>query len=187
MLRGTGALVLGSALTKGVQAEEPALKLRKVSPQERKLLFVVCAYGGASIIDAFMPVLDYEVGDLFLAQTLNVFPDTLIEQRPGSVLRTPKVLDSYGIYARPTFGLGDLVARHGADLAVIGHEVSSVNHTVGQQRALNGASVNRGRTLMEAMALRYAAASRFRAATWRPTATCATAPILRCRSRRATS
>jgi hypothetical protein len=143
------------ALPRSASAADPASTLRKVAPGERKLLFVVCAYGGASIIDSFMPVTESQVGDWFAAQTLNAFPDAMIEQRSGSTLRTPKLLDGYGIYTKPSFGLGDLVARHGADIAVIGHEVSSVNHTVGQQRALSGAGINRGRTLMEAMALRY--------------------------------
>jgi hypothetical protein len=143
------------ALPRSASAADPAPALRKVAPGERKLLFVVCAYGGASIIDSFMPVTESQVGDWFAAQTLNAFPDGMIEQRSGSTLRTPKLLDGYGIYTKPSFGLGDLVARHGADIAAIGHEVSSVNHTVGQQRALSGAGINRGRTLMEAMALRY--------------------------------
>ena len=36
-------------------------------PAERKLLFVVCAAGGANIIDGFLPVVDQEVGDASLA------------------------------------------------------------------------------------------------------------------------
>jgi hypothetical protein len=155
LLRGACALSAAGVLPRSGSAQEPTLTLRKVSPAERKLLFVVCAYGGASIIDSFMPVLDSDVPDPFLAETLNVFPDFMLEGPSGSNFRVPKLLDSYGIYSRPTFGLVDLVARHGADIAAIGHEVSSVNHTVGQQRALNGAGINRGRTLMEAMALRY--------------------------------
>jgi hypothetical protein len=38
---------------------------------------------------------------------------------------------------------------------VVAHEVSSVNHNICQQRSLSGAGINGGRTLMEAMAVRY--------------------------------
>jgi len=55
-----------------------------VDPKDRKLLFVFCAYGGASIIDSFMPVVDSEVGDATLASQLNTFPESMVEQRPGS-------------------------------------------------------------------------------------------------------
>src|SRR5688500_2767754 len=55
-----------------------------VAPRDRKLLFVFCAYGGASIIDSFMPFSDTEVGDAELASTLNAYPESLITQRSGS-------------------------------------------------------------------------------------------------------
>lgn len=143
----------GDFLSRARAADAPGL--RAVPAEQRKLLFVVCAYGGASIIDAFMPVVDYENPDPFAALGLNVFPDLLIEKPASSNIRTVKLLDAYGIYAKPKFSLGQFLTRHGQDLAVIAHEVSSVNHTVGQQRALNGAGFDRGRTIMESMALRY--------------------------------
>lgn len=147
------ALGLSTGSLRALARAEPTL--RKVDPRERRLLFVVCAHGGASIIDAFLPVVDYENSDPFAALGLNVFPDWLIDKHPNSPIRTPKLLDAYGIYTKPKFSLGEFMAKHGADLAVIAHEVSSVNHAVGQQRALNGAGFDRGRTLMESMALRY--------------------------------
>jgi len=45
--------------------------------------------------------------------------------------------------------------RHGADTAVMTLDHSSVNHGVGQQRALNGGGINDGRTLLEAVAACY--------------------------------
>ncbi|HEY6879331.1 MAG TPA: hypothetical protein VI299_14995 [Polyangiales bacterium] len=153
-LAATALGVTGTSARRALGAE-PAPTLQTVDPRERRLLFVVCAYGGASIIDSFLPVVDYENPDPLAASELNVFPDSMVEKRAGSNLRTPKLLDAYGIYAKPKFALGDLVAKHGADLAVITHEVSSVNHTVAQQRSLNGAGFDRGRTLMESVALRY--------------------------------
>lgn len=125
------------------------------APGGRKLLFVICAHGGASIIDSFMPLLDSQAGAA--ASTINCFPERLIEQPAGSNIRTVKTLDSYSFYARPTFTQAQFVTRHGKDMAVIGHDVSSVNHNVGQQRALSGAGFDRGRTIMESVALRYGA------------------------------
>jgi hypothetical protein len=128
--------------------------LREVAPKDRKLLFVFCAHGGASIIDSFLPIVESEVGDTALAATLNVFPERLIGQHPGKNLRYVKLLDNYSFYAPPP-EMGDLVARHGEDMVVMTHDVSSVNHAVGQQRSLNGDGINRGRTIMEAAAMRY--------------------------------
>src|SRR5688572_31095243 len=62
---GIGGLVWPSA---SAQAQA-----RRVDPRDRKLLFVFCAYGGASIIDSFLPIVDSEVGDAELAASLNVF------------------------------------------------------------------------------------------------------------------
>lgn len=148
-----GALGLGgAALPRLLRAESESTP---VDPRDRKLLFVLGAFGGASIIDSFLPVVDTQAGEA--AATLNCFPEQLVEQLPGSAFRTVKILDDYSFYAKPTFALSQLVARHGADLTVIGHDVSSVNHTVGQQRALNGAGFDRGRTIMESVAIRYGA------------------------------
>jgi uncharacterized protein (DUF1501 family) len=122
---------------------------------DRKLLFVFCAYGGASIIDSFLPVVDYEGGSLLAAAELNCYSDFAIEQLPDSNIRSVKLLDNYSYFAKPTSAMGSLIARHGKDMAVIGHDVSSVNHTVGQQRSLNAAGLDQGRTLMERAALRH--------------------------------
>src|SRR5690349_21653799 len=136
-------------------AAEPDRTMRTVEAKDRKLLFILGAWGGASIIDSFMPVAEGEVGDFFASLVLNVFPDAQLVMASGTKFRVPKLLDDNGIFATPKFSIEQFATRHGKDLAVIAHEVSSVNHTVAQQRSLNGAGVNRGRTLMEAMALRY--------------------------------
>ena len=149
----------GAALAAGPMGSPAAhaneVSLRTVPARDRKLLFILGAWGGASIIDGFMPVAEGQVGDLLLAQTLNVFPDAQLVTPAQSALRVPRPLEDYGIYAKPAYSLESFVKAHGADIAVIAHEVSSVNHAVAQQRSLNGAGINRGRTLMEAMALRY--------------------------------
>ena len=142
-------------LTAGSRARASQATMQTVDPKDRKLLFILGAWGGASIIDSFMAVSESDSGDLFGAQSLNVFPDAGLVKPDGSNLRVPTVLDDYGIFEKPSFAMADFVKLHGADVAAIGHSVTSVNHTIGQQRALNGAGINRGRTLMEAMALRY--------------------------------
>jgi hypothetical protein len=126
-----------------------------VAPADRKLLFVFCAYGGASIIDSFMPLAETDVPDPNVAATLNTFPTSLLEQLPNSKIRSVKRLDAYAYYAKPKTAIGDLLAHHGQDVVVMAHDVSSVNHTVGQQRSLSGAGFDRGRTIMETMAMRY--------------------------------
>src|SRR5262245_59570546 len=90
---------LGAAASAGgllrldsVQGGTSAPDAAPVAPKDRKLLFVFCAYGGASIIDSFLPIVDSEVGDPTLAATLNVFPESMVEQRPGSKIRSVKLL-----------------------------------------------------------------------------------------------
>ncbi|MDB4986464.1 MAG: hypothetical protein JWN04_1642, partial [Myxococcaceae bacterium] len=145
--------VVGGGVGSRVRAADAAMQT--VDPKDRKLLFILGAWGGASIIDSFMPVSVSDTGNPFGAQSMNVFPDEGLVKPAGSNLRVPSILDDYSIFAKPSYGIADFVKAHGADLAAIGHSVSSVNHTIGQQRALSGAGINRGRTLMEAMALRY--------------------------------
>jgi hypothetical protein len=145
---------LGGILPQVASAEAPG-PASGASAKDRKLLFVFCAYGGASIIDSFMPIADYDGGNPLAAAELNTYPDWLLEKQPGSNLRTVKLLGDYAYYGKPTKGLSEFTAHHGKDMAVIAHEVSSVNHTVGQQRSLNGAGFDRGRTIMESAVLRH--------------------------------
>jgi hypothetical protein len=127
---------------------------QQVDPRDRKLLFVFCAQGGASIIDSFLPIVDSEVGDAELAATQNVFPAAQVTQIPGSNIRSVKPFAD-NLFFKPPIDMGRLIERHGQDMIVVAHEGTTVNHTVGQQRALNGNGINRGRTLMEEMAVRY--------------------------------
>lgn len=124
------------------------------SARDRKLLFVVGALGGANILDSFLPIAASEVGDLELSETLNVFPEQLIAQPAGSNLRCVKPLPSYQFltnrYDQETF-----LKRHGADLVVMTQEGTSVNHQVAQKRAITGAGINGGLTIMEAAAMRH--------------------------------
>lgn len=142
----TGATLLAPVLTAPHHAE--------AGPEPRpadRLLFVIAAYGGASIIDSFLPIAANEAR----AANAPAYPDDLVVQPPGSRIRTVK--NVVGTQLAHPFGtdyeLSDFVTRHGEDLVVLAHECTSVNHLVAQQRSVTGAGIHHGRTLMEAMAM----------------------------------
>lgn len=126
-----------------------SIKHLALDPEDRKLLFVVCATGGGSIIDSFLPVAESEA-DPGVAPGINVYPDSLIVQPPGSNIRCVNKL-SDPIYTS-SYDLPTFLAKHYQDLVVMTHEGTSVNHSVAQKRAVTGANINRGRTISEAMA-----------------------------------
>lgn len=147
-----GATALGSAL--GRATERP----RSAGDKDRKLLFVLCATGGASIVDSFLPVTRGEVGDDALADTLNAYDDAQIVAPQGSNLRCPGYVDSVGLLAgiyEPGFALDAFLAKHYRWTTVLTQQCTSVNHNVGQHRSVTGAGINHGRTIMEAMAVRH--------------------------------
>jgi hypothetical protein len=154
MLR-AGAAGLAS-LALGPRSVSASEVMTTVPPAERKLLFVFCAHGGAAIINGLLPVLESEVADAGLAGTLDVFSEAQVESVPGSAFRFVKPLaaNAYS-FLKPPPSMLDFVRKHGADAAVFCHDVSSVNHNVAQARSLSGAGANAGRTIMEAMAVRY--------------------------------
>lgn len=120
---------------------------------ERKLLFVVCAAGGGSIIDSFLPVLDTEVVNGEPA-SLDVYPESLIRQPEGSNIRCLGNLSNTS-YFTPTFSMEGFLQNHYSDTVVLTHENTSVNHEVAQRRAVTGAGIDSGRTILEAAALRH--------------------------------
>lgn len=143
---GAAATVLGPRARRAAAAD-PALA-------DRKLLFVVGALGGASILDSFLPIAAAEVGDVALADTLNVFPDAMIARPGGSELRCVKPLPDYDFLTN-TYDQDLFLKRHGADVAVMTVEGTSVNHQVAQKRSVTGAGINGGMTIMEAAAMRH--------------------------------
>jgi hypothetical protein len=151
---GAASLLLGPQLS--LRALGQGAELRSVAAKDRKLLFVFCAHGGAAIIDSFLPVLESEVGDQGIADTLDVYPEALLGSVPGSQFRyTKNLADADYVFMKPPPAMSDFLQHHGNDMAIFCHGVSSVNHNVAQARSLNGAGCNQGRTLMEAMAARY--------------------------------
>jgi hypothetical protein len=119
---------------------------------DKKYLFVVTAFGGASIIDSFLAI---PASTSANASTLTTFADSLVETVGN--LRCVKMLEDEARmspqrppvrYAQKTF-----LQRHGQDVAVVTLESSSVSHPTAQTRAMNGGgSIDRGRTILETVA-----------------------------------
>ncbi|SMF68719.1 hypothetical protein [Pseudobacteriovorax antillogorgiicola] len=137
LIKTSSAAALGSmALPMGVRGQAAG---------DKKFVFVVCATGGASVIDSF------------LAPNSGVAAHTTVQPN-GSGLVGVAPLDNsiQGViplgngYSQVTF-----LQKHGADTAVMAHEVSSVNHIIAAKRAVTGDNVNGGRTIMEAAAMQF--------------------------------
>jgi hypothetical protein len=148
-----GAMAVGSNLVRASNERQGS-----TVDKDRKLLFVLCGYGGASIVDSFLPVSRSEVDDDALADTLNVFEDGDIVVPAGSNIRSPAYVASAGLLAgiyQASYYTQDFLAKHHHEMTVLTQECTSVNHQVAQARSLNGNGINSGRTLMEAMAIRH--------------------------------
>jgi hypothetical protein len=114
----------------------------------QRLLFVVAATGGASILDAFLPVARAEVSTTAKADTLLTYDDAALDQASGSAFRTVRRLDRASPF-KADYELRSFLRAHGDDTAVLTQETTSVNHVVAQKRAVTGAGINGGRTIME--------------------------------------
>ena len=124
------------------------------SAADRKLLFVIAATGGASIIDSFLPVVRSEVSDGSIADGLNVYEDDEVAQPQGSNIRCVRPLGNTDPWTNE-YDLTTFLEHHHQDTVVLAHDVTSVNHFVASGRAVSGADVDRGRTIMEAAAERH--------------------------------
>lgn len=123
----------------------------ELSPDE-KFLFVITANGGGSMVDSFYPILESEVqGD---GKVLTTYEESLIAKPNGSNLRCVKRTANVGTFTSP-YSLETLVAKHYADMVVVPVDNTSVNHLVAQKRAITGAAIDSGRTIMEAVAVRH--------------------------------
>lgn len=119
------------------------------------LLFVVAAAGGASITDSFLAV---RSADSQGGGGLNTFSDAMLSQPFGSAFRIPKTVDASiegAIDLGNQYPMNQFLTKHGSDVSVLTQECTSVNHLIGAKRCLNGNQINAGRTIQEAMALRW--------------------------------
>lgn len=119
---------------------------------ERRFLVVLCASGGASIIDS---VLAIRASESASAETINCFPDALVQGIDGSPLRAVD-LDSTNLAGIPmpfSANQSNFVRKHHRDMMAVTWTRTSVNHGVGQRRAVTGNEAWNGRTLQEVNAL----------------------------------
>lgn len=146
---GLGLLGLGRD-ARAEDAEEEALA-RSANP---RFLIVLSTTGGASMLDAMLAIRESESSN---AATLNCFPDSAVHT-VGSFRAVDIDLPSLGAIPMPVKGRQSaLVTAHQADMMVATWQRTSVNHLVGQRRAVSGNSAWYGRTLQEAVALTYGA------------------------------
>jgi hypothetical protein len=146
---GLGVLGLGRH-ARAQDAEEEALA-RSANP---RLLIVLSTTGGASILDAMLAIRESESAN---AATLNCFPDSAV-RTVGPFRAVDIDLSNLGAIPMPVKGRQSaLVEAHQADMMVATWQRTSVNHLVGQRRAVSGNSAWYGRTLQEAVALTYGA------------------------------
>mgnify|MGYP000949313554 CR=1 FL=1 len=147
------AAMKSTALATAAVGLSPLLaRQARASAEDAKLLFIVAAGGGASLLDSFLPVLSTE------GSGGNTFTAAQIDQPAGSNLRCVKPMENSiqgAIALGNNFPQSTFLSKHKADVAVLTSEVTSVNHLVAAKRAMTGNDVNRGRTLGEAMALRH--------------------------------
>jgi len=146
---GLGVLGLGRH-ARAQDAEQEALA-RSSDP---RLLIVLTTTGGASMLDAMLAIRASESAN---ARTLNCFPDSAV-RTVGSFRAVDIDVPYLGAIPIPVKGRQSaMVEAHQADMMVATWQRTSVNHLVGQRRAVSGNNAWYGRTLQEAVALTYGA------------------------------
>ncbi len=139
-LRGLAATGLGA----GALAVSPGrsfVRSASADPDDPRFLIVLGRFGGASMLDCFMPV---DAGD------------ALTHAQRGTVLSYPTTQPAgSNIRCVDRSAPREYLQRHAHQTVVMSTMSSSVNHFVAQARAINGRDVNAGRTMMEAVAAVY--------------------------------
>ena len=123
---GAASLVPGFARRAGASQDGP------------RYLFVMGCFGGASMLDSFMPV------DTSEART---------HEGRGTVISYDTITpEGSNIRCVDRSALRGFLGRHGEHTVAMATQSSSVNHFVAQSRSVNGRDVYAGRTLTEAVA-----------------------------------
>lgn len=122
--------------------------------EQPRFLIVLCATGGASIIDS---VLAIRASESASASTINCFPDALVQDIEGSPFRA---VDQQGGAIGPlpfpfTANQSDFVRKHHQRMLAATWTRTSVNHAVGQRRSVTGNEAWQGRTLQELVAMTH--------------------------------
>ncbi len=151
------ALAAGAGAVAGPSLTPRAARSAPDDAPPPKFLIVVTGFGGASIIDSFMPIRESEAGDVW--QLVDCYADEDIIQDPGWGNGTLRALRQSGTMFGSNFtaDLSGFVDAHADDMLVCTMTGTSVNHTVAQKRAITGNGAFGGRTLQEAVAAAYGA------------------------------
>jgi hypothetical protein len=123
-------------------------------PADPKFLIVLCASGGASLVDSFLAVRESESAN---AAKVNAYPDKLVQSIEGTDF-TAIDLTARSIGALPapfSANQSNFVKKHGKDMMVVTMTGTSVNHGIAEYRSINGNAAYKGRTLQEAVATQY--------------------------------
>lgn len=152
-LRGLAAGIAGAAVTTLPGLPRPA-RAQGGPGADPRFLIVVTATGGASIIDAMLAIRESESAN---AAVLNTFPDGMVQTIEGSPFRAidMELRDLGPLPYEGASNQSDFVRRHAADMMVVTHTGTSVNHLIAQKRSLTGNDAWAGRTLPELVAEAY--------------------------------
>ena len=142
----------------GTAAATPGLFLRagraSGDPVDPKFLIVLAASGGGSLIDSVMAI---RRSESLNGDTINAFADSEVQNIDGSPFRAVDI-------SRPTVGpipigftsnQSEFIRKNKDDMMVTTWTRTSVNHAVGQRRAVTGNEAWAGRTLQELVAYHY--------------------------------
>lgn len=141
---------IGAAAALGVVPTSLLAPRARAQAADTKLLFVIAAAGGGSIIDSMLPILDPGSSPI-----VSYPASALATSGNFRCVHTAQPIELGGF--RVTGQIKPFLDRHGRDVAVITQECTSVNHVVAQKRSLTGAGINVGRTILEAAAVRHGA------------------------------
>jgi hypothetical protein len=143
-IAGAGALGMTGLLSQRNARSAPATELPA-------FLITIGAFGGASIIDSFLPIAH---GESQYGDFIDCYFDDQVVTAPGSNIRA---VDTAGDLLGTAYDtkLSAFAAKHHQDMMVVTQTGTSVNHAVGQKRAITGNGAWSGRTLQELVALQY--------------------------------
>lgn len=148
-LRGLAALT-GA----GAGASLLNLEARAQDASDPRFLIVIGASGGGSIVSGPLAI---RASECATPDTVDCFPDALVRGWDDSPFRAADISGS-GIGQIPaSFSVtpSDVIGRRREDLMVATWTRTSVNHAIGQKRAVTGNEAWRGRTLQELVAWQY--------------------------------
>lgn len=150
-LRSVSMAAAGSAATGALM---PLHMLHAQPKEDPRFLIVLTASGGASIIDSFMAIRASESRN---ASTINTYPDTQVVSIDGSPLRAvDRSNNTLGTIPVPYRAhQSDFLRKHHRNMLVATVTTTSVNHSIGQKRAVTGNEAWNGRTLQELVALQH--------------------------------